>query len=249
MSDAQISRINEEVSYTQPGLLKRIAWVLTSPGKLMENLAERPRVLFGLILSALSMDVLYLARLPLYKDLLRSTTLATSDYIESLTGQTMTAEMVEKSLPAATVQGLIMTPISMVIGLLFITLIFFAVLKIMGGQGKFKAYLSVTGYTHVISAVYLLLLIPVSFITGSLHQNVPLTSLATLASSDMEGSFLYGMLKGIDIFSIWYYAVIAIGFTAVSKLKKTYVYGVVAAIFLIGLIISGVSAAALKAFM
>lgn len=249
MSETQISRTNEEIPNEQPGLLKRIAWVLTSPGKLMENLAARPRVLFGLILSALSMDVLYLVRLPLYKDFLRSSTLATSDYVESLTGQALTAEMVEQGLPAATIQGLIVTPITMVIIMLFITLIFFAILKIMGGKGKFKAYLSVTSYSYVISALYILLLIPVSFVTGSLHQDVPLTSLATLASADMEGTFLYGILKGIDIFSIWYYSVMTIGFIAVSKLKKTYVYGVATAIFLIGLMIVGAGEIAKQVFM
>lgn len=123
MSETQISRINEDVSNTQPGFLKRIEWVLTSPGKLMENLAERPRVLFGLLLTAISIDVLYISRLQLYKDFLRSSTLASSDYMESLTGQTLTAEMVEKSLPTATIQGLIMTPLTMVFGLLLITLI------------------------------------------------------------------------------------------------------------------------------
>lgn len=249
MYDAQVSRINEEVSYKQPGLLKRILWVLTSPGKLMVNLAERPRVLFGLILSALSMEVVYISRLSLFKDTLRSASLASADYTESLTGQTMTAEMVEQNMPFATIFGLISTPFTMVIGLLITTLIFFAILKLMGGQGKFKAYLSVTGYAYVISALYLLLLIPVSFITGSLHENAPLTSLATLASPDMAGTFFNGILKGIDIFSIWHYAVMAIGFTVVSKLKKVYVYGVVAGIFMIGLIIAGVGESALKAFM
>lgn len=241
MSDIQMSHVNEEVSYEKPGFLKRILWVLISPGKLMEDLAEKPRVLFGLLLSALSMDVLFLVRLPLYMDFLRSSM--------SLTNQAMTAELLETSLPIAAVAGLISTPIGAVIGMLFITLIFFAVLKLIGGQGKFKAYLSVTGYSYVITALYLLLLIPVSFVTGSLHQDVPLTSIATLASSDMAGTFLYGMLKGIDVFVIWNYAVMAIGFTAVSKLKKKYVYGVVAAVFLIGLIIGGAGSTALKAFM
>lgn len=249
MYNAQISNLNEEVAFKQPGLFKRILWVLTSPGKLMENLAERPRVLLGLILSALSLELVYITRMPLYQDFLRESAMASSGYMESMTGQTMTAEMVEQSLPTSTIMGLIMTPVGAVIGMLFITVIFFAILKLMGGQGKFKAYLSVTGYAYVISALYFLLIIPISFVTGSLHQNAPLTSLATLASPDMAGTFFNGILKGLDIFSIWYYAVIAIGFTVVSKLKKSYVYSVVAGIFIIGLIIAGVGETALKAFM
>ena len=249
MSEVPMNFMNEEVVLEQPGFLKRILWTVTSPGKLMENLAQRPRVLFGLILSALSLDVLYLARLPLYKDFLRSTTLASSEYVESLTGQAMTAEMVEEALPTSMITGLISQPFGALFGLLLITLIFFAIFKIMGGQGKFKAYLSVTAYSGVISALYILLILIVSFFTGSLHQDVPLTSLATLASSDMAGTFFYGVLKGLEIFSIWSYAVMAIGFTAVSKLKSKHVYIVVAAIFLVGLVIAGFGEAALSAIM
>ena len=130
MSEVQMNYVNEEVVSKQPGFLKRILWTVTSPGKLMENLAQRPRVLFGIILSALSLDVLYLARLPLYKDFLRNSTLASSEYMESLTGQAMTAEMIEESLPTAMASGLISTPFAAIFGLLLITLIFFAIFKI-----------------------------------------------------------------------------------------------------------------------
>ena len=252
MSEAQVDIAGGEVtreSGRQPGFFKRLLWVVTSPGRLMECLAERPRVLFGLILTAVAGDALYLARMPLYKDFLRKSSLASMDYMESLTGQKITAQMIEDSLPTAVTQGLITTPAASIIVLLFITLIFFAIFKIMGGKGRYKAYLSVTAYSYVIPAIYLLLLIPVSFVTGSLHQDVPLTSLATLAPADMSGTFLFGILKGIDVFSIWNYAVMAIGFTAVSKLKKAYVYGAVAAVFLLGLLIGAASESALGALL
>jgi len=249
MPEAQISRINEEMSCEQPGLLKRIGWVLTSPGKLMEYLAQKPRVLFGLILAAISTNILYIVRLPLYKEDLKNTLYATNEYLESMVGQSMTAEMVEKNLPTTVIRSLISAPFTMVFSLLFTTLIFFAILKIMGGQGKYKAYLSVTAYSYVIPALYILLVIPVSFVTGSLHQDIPLTSLATLASADMAGTFLYGILKGLTVPSIWNSTVMAIGLTTVSKLKKTNVYIVVGVIFIIGLMITGVGEIARKAFM
>jgi len=46
---------------------------------------------------------------------------------------------------------------------------------------------------------------------------------------------IYGLLAGIDVFAIWRYAVMAIGFTAVSKLKKKLVYAVTVLIYMIGL--------------
>lgn len=249
MSEIQLNTINTETTNEQPGFLKRILWVFTSPGKLMASLAVKPRVLFALFLTALSMDILYLVHMPLYKDLLRASSIASSGYMESLTGQTLTPEMIEQSLPTAVTSGLIMTPITLLGMLLLTTVIFLIVLKIMGGEGKFKAYLSVVGYAGVIPSLYYLIVLIIANFTGSLHLDPTLTSLATLVSRDSVGVVLYNVLKCIDIFQIWYYAVIAIGLAAVSKVKKKYVYSAVCAVFLIGLIINVVMATAASAVL
>jgi hypothetical protein len=248
MSEVQMNLVNEETVYEQPGLLKRILWVFTSPGKLMACLAEKPRILLGLILSLVSLDALYLTHMPLYQDMLRNASLAQIDYMESL-GVTMTPEMIEASLPQSMITGLISTPIAAAIMWLVITLVLFAVLKIMGGQGKFKAYLSVTGYASVISAAYMLIALVAATFTGSLHVDPTLTSLATLVSKDSVGTVVYALLKSIDIFSIWYYVVMAIGLAAVSKVKKSYVYIAVASVFVISVIIAIVGAIATQGMM
>ena len=245
MSEIQMNLVNEEAVYEQPGFLKRILWVFTSPGKLMASLAEKPRILFALILSAISMDALYLLRMPLYMDMLRTQALAQAGLSESLTGKATTPAMIEQTLPMSAKIGIISVPFSMLFMWLFITLVFFAILKIMGGQGKFKAYMSVTGYAYVITAAYILLILIVSFFTGRFMIDPSLTSLATLVSADSVGTVGYSLLKSLDIFSIWHYVVMAIGLAAVSKLKKRNVYMVVGIIFLIGIIISVAGASVL----
>lgn len=249
MPEAQINLSCGSDERLQQGLIKRILWVIASPGKLMESLAQRPRVLFGLILAAVSNEILFLVRIPLVADIIRNDALKSSDLLETWTGQTMTAEMIEQSVPSSIVLKLVTTPFSGIIAILFGTLIYFAILKIIGGQGKFKAYLSVSCYSYVITSLYILLIIPVSFVTGSLHQDVPLTSLAILAPQNLEGTFIFGALKSLEVSAVWSCAVMAIGFTAVSKLKKGYVYGAVAGIFIIKLIIAAVSEAAMGAFL
>ncbi|MGE5614531.1 MAG: YIP1 family protein [Bacillota bacterium] len=250
MSDIRVKNANEVVACKRPGFFKRLLWVFTSPGRLAAELAEKPRVLFGLIAGALAQATLYLSRLTLYTDRIREEALrqADSGFYESF-GLEMTPEMIEASLPVSVKTGLIGTPPVMIFVILFITFVFFAILKLIGGQGKFKAYLSVVVHANLIPVLYTLLCIPISFITGSLHDEVRLTSLATLASADMAGTVLYAILARIDIVSIWNYAVMAIGFTEVSKLKKKYVYSIVAGIFIIGVIISIAGTLAVKAFM
>jgi len=130
MSEIQLNTINEKTVNEQPGFLKRILWVFTSPGKLMASLAEKPRILFALILSAVSIDTLYLAHMPLYKDLLRASSMASSGYVESLTGQALTPEMIEQSLPTAVTSGLVTTPLASLAMLLITTVIFLIYLKL-----------------------------------------------------------------------------------------------------------------------
>lgn len=247
-SDVTVNNLYEEAAVEQPGFFKRLLWVFTSPGKLMASLAEKPRILFWMIFGSLPMEILYIVRMPLFKDMLRKTSLAQSDLYEAY-GLEMTPEMVEASLPSAITMGLITTPLAMLGGFLLTALIFFAIFKLMSGQGKYKAYLSVVVHANIITVLYTLLLIPISYITGSFHESAPLTSLATLAPVDMAGTAFYTFLASIDIFKIWYYVVLAIGFCAVSKLKKKHVYIATGVIFLVGIIINVLSVTAASALV
>jgi len=239
MSDIQVTAINQEVPAEQPGFLKRLLWVFTSPGRLMASLAERPKVLLTLLLAAIPMDLLYFLQMPLYKDFLRNAAIAQSQssYMQSL-GVEMTPEMIEATLPTSIIAGLVSTPLGVIATLLISALICFAIFRIMGGEGKFKAYLSVVSHAYVITVLYTLLLIPISYITGTLNLTTSVTSLATLVSKDAVSPVIYGILNSLDLFSIWYYIVIAIGMAAVSKLKKKNVYIVVAILFVISTIIT-----------
>jgi hypothetical protein len=241
MSNIPIKFVNEEMTDNKMGLLKRVINVITSPEKVMDNLAERPRVIFPLILTAVSLIALLASRMELYKESLRQPTELASKLTERLTGKTMTPELLEQSISKALHMSFITVPIAALFGWLFITVIFFTIFKIFGGKGKFKNYLSITGYAYVILALYYLIVFAASFFTGSIHQDIPLTSLATLFDTSMRGNFLFGILKGLDIFKIWYYAVIAIGLVKVSGFKKNTVYAIVAGVFIIGLLIAGAS--------
>lgn len=251
MSELQVTTINNEESSVQPGFFKRLWWIFTSPGRLMAALSEKPKVLICMIIGALAMDIKYIVRMPLYKDMMRQAALAQSQSgLYEAYGIEMTPEMIEATIPTSMIAGLVGGPISVIlVNFLLVALIFFAILKLIGGQGKYKAYLSVVVHANMIMVLYTLLVIPISYITGSLHESPTLTSLATLLSPDQAGTLIYSILSSIDVFVIWYYAVLAIGFAAVSKLKKKHVYAITAGVFLIGIIISVISLSAAQAFM
>ncbi len=234
MSGIRIQDMEREMAGERPGFFKRLMWLFFSPRKLMEELAEKPRVLFWMIIGPVAAVIPYAVRKPLYEEMLRKSMVANSEYMESF-GITMTPEMIEAGLPRAVVTGIVGMPFGAAFNLALMALLFYVILKIMGGEGKFKAYLSVVAHAGIISVLYNLLLTAVSFYTGSLHTAAPLTSLASLASPEGMDPHIYGLLAGIDVFAIWRYAVMAIGFTAVSKLKKKLVYAVTVLIYMIGL--------------
>ncbi len=145
--------------------------------------------------------------------------------------------MIEAGLSSGLVTGLVTMPFQAAVVFLLTALLYYIIMRIMGGEGKFKAYLSVVVHAGIISVLYTLMLTAISYYTGSLHQTAALTSLASLVSPEDVDPYVYGFLAGIDVFTIWRYVLMAIGFTAVSKLKKKHVYIVTAIIFIIGLVI------------
>lgn len=251
MSDLQVnSEIGAgESAVKNMGFLKRLSGIIFSPGAVMGNLAERPRVLFGILASIFAMPLFYLLRFPLFMNELREKQLKAIPMMKEKFGYEMTPEMVEKQLPITAVSTIISYAFAGFISILLLALVFFAIFKIMGGQGKFKAYLSVTGYAYTIIILYFVVNLIASFFTGSLNQDMSLTSVANLLPQSMKGQFLYGAASNMDLFQIWYYAVIGIGMAAITKLKKKYVYGAVCIVFIIGMLIAGFSASAASAFM
>jgi hypothetical protein len=185
-----------------------------------------------------------LIRLPLFKEFMLNRTAEQLSNAGSQYGSAMTPEMIQQAANSGTIFGLAALPLGSLFGWLITTLIFFAVIKIGGGQGRFKHYLSVTGYSYVISTVYILLILIMSFFTNSLYMEAPLTSLASVLNPDTSAPWMYGLAKGIDLFTIWQYVVTAIGLTVVSKFKRKWVcYLIVAIFFVLSISVTAVAAA------
>ena len=238
MTETQLNYSTGELPANDMNLLQRVKGVIFSPGRTMESLVEKPKLLLPLIMIAVAQLGLYLARFSIYQEYMRNS------LTDAFTGLAMTAESIERFILIFGTAG---TSLSALFGWFMTTVIFFAIFKIFGAGGKFKQYMSITGHAYIITVLYFLLVLAASFLTGSLHMDLSLTSVANLLPADISGSFLYGMAMEIDIFLIWYFCVIAIGMAAISGFKKRNAYILVAAVYAVGLIISGFGAIAAKA--
>lgn len=249
MSGIVMSTVYNASQNRKMRLFRRMTAVIFSPGLAMQSLAEKPRILAGLILIAFTQLGVYLLRLPLLEDYVRKSTAAGMEFMKSFGGMELSPQMIERSISNSFIQQLVMTPVGSLFAWFAGTLIMFAVFKIAGAQGTFKQYMSVTANTYIITAVFIIYTFGISFITGSLHIDLPVTSLAVLLNEGMKGSFIFGLFRGVEVFTIWYYAVISIGFSMISGFKQRTTTIIIGILFLVQLLIGGAAEVFMGTFM
>jgi hypothetical protein len=225
---AEIKRLNA---------FQRVLGVIFSPSDTMKDLVEKPRILFPLILILAAMALFILANFTMYKDYLMETT----NQIFTTMGMELTAEQLQQQTSFSAIVSLIGAPIGGLLQWLITTVLIFAGVKICKGEGKFKQFMSITGYAYVVMIPYFILATVVAHITGVFDMQSSITSLSAFLSEDMKGTFIFGVLNSIDLFTIWYLAVIGIGTAFASKLKKAKVCFILIAVYVLFILFSGAS--------
>ncbi|MDF2988394.1 MAG: Yip1 domain protein [Eubacterium sp.] len=215
--------------------IQRAYSAIFSPEKLMHDLEQKPRILFVLILTLLVPAATIFAVYPIYKDFLRFTL---ENTYANMNIQ-MPAEQLEQAINVGAISGPVMGAISAAAMWFLQALILWIIVKIFKGQGTYKHYLSITGYTAVISIISGIAFVITAQITGT-YSEVSFTSLAALLP-EMKGSFLYGAAKSLDVFSVWQLVLIAIGIETVGKLSKKKAYLIVACILIVFMVFTGVT--------
>lgn len=208
---------------------QRVIGIIVSPSETMKNLIAKPRILFPILAMALSMLALMIVTMPMLQEFTRQ---AVENQLAKA-GQSATSEQLDAFARIGIISGMVSAPVATIAMWLAGAAILLGVIKIFKGEGSFKQFLSITGYAYVISMLYLILVTVLTLATGTYYAQSPVTSLATLLPSDMKGTFAYGFLSKIELFSIWQFIVITIGVTQVSKLSKNKVYSIMAVLFIL----------------
>lgn len=225
--------------------MQRLIGMILSPVEVFKDLERSPKLLFPLLLVAFSQVIFLGARFSLYKQSMFDN----MKMMMKASPMQLSAEQIQAAVNTQAVVGLIATPIVSVIFLLIGTAVVMGILRIFGGKGTFKQYLSMNGYTNVIGVVYLLIALVLSFFTANIYIDVPFDSIATFMGPDMRGTWVFGIAKGIRVFSIWQYAVFAAGLAYISKADKRIVYGLVALGFIAMVIFGGYGEAQLAKYL
>lgn len=218
------------------GLLFKVLW---SPGETMSSLSKNPRVLAPMLFLAL-FSLLTGAAVLMKID---SGELAMRAIERSTQGRNISEEqkaLIRRQVNSPFVKGL--TFVSTGIGPLFVVLvvaaIYFALFTMLGREGGFKAFFSITAFAFVpsifrqLAAVLSVFVIPPSSLMpdelGSLSPSVFL-------DRDSISPVLFTAVGAIDVVSIWILALLVIGYGFVTRkgLSKTTRAAAVLGVFLI----------------
>jgi len=188
-----------------PSLPNRLLQVFFSPGEVFTALREKP-VWFGALAVAGALSVLSVAILP------------TELWVELTRTQLMEQG---QEVPAAIAGGSIIRIFAVLgagIGLFIMAFVLAGIVKLFfsflfGDEGSYGQYLSVVAHAFIISALGSLLLVPLKLSQGDPSVTLSLGTFAFF----LEEGYPLRVLKMLDLFAFWTYAVIAIGVTKIDS--------------------------------
>ena len=194
----------------RPGLIGRGLGVITSPRATFEHVVAEPRWLGILAVSVVIVAVLSAA--------LAGTDFAQRELIEQQRtsmeafGVTATPEMEEQFAQQLEIAPY-MTLGSALVGIPIVCLILAGILYgvgsgFLGAQATFVQMMAVVAHAGVIFVLQQLFVVPLNYARESI---LPPTTLAAFVPMLDDGTFLYRLLSGVDLFYLWWLMALSIG--------------------------------------
>src|SRR5262245_56364151 len=218
------------------GLLFKVLW---SPGEAMFDLSKNPRVLTPMVFLSLSSLLAAIA--------IQTKVRFGELYMNMLARSPQAARMPEEakaqmqrlmSLPA--IQGVFVGSAVVIplLTVLIVAALYFGFFSMLGREGGFKAFLSITAFAFVptifsqlAGVLRAFVVVPSSLMLDELGSLSP----ATFLNRDSASPVLFSVVNSLDFISIWILILLVIGFGFVSRkgVSKAARTGVVFGLFLL----------------
>lgn len=200
--------MSDSSSPSLPSLPGRIVAVFVSPGRLFEQLRERP--VWGttmLLLVILNVIMMFLLPAELFEEQIR----------RSVADSGMGEDEIAMAATVGRYAGIAMAGVMGAVGSFIIgTVLFFVFSTLLGDNGRFRQYLSVVVHALVISSIGALIQVPLKRSAGDMEL---VLSLGTFAPFLEEG-FVLGFLGAVGLFGIWCAMLMAIGITRIQPTRS-----------------------------
>lgn len=195
----------QESAPALPALPTRLLWVLFSPGRLMERLAERPVWLTALVVSALLIGVSVALTPPeIMMEAQRQAALERGMEMPAMEEETLRFLRVFLSL-ASVVS-------TMVVSVLFAGFCTVVFAFLLGDEGRFVQYLAAVAHAWFIPALFVLILTPLRIATEDPQYRLSLASFFFF----LPDGYLYNVFRALDLTQIWSTLVVAQGAHAID---------------------------------
>lgn len=234
--------------YEQLSNADAMSGIFTEPGETYETIANTPKknywifpvlisVVIGLISTFLFMQDAELVN----KTMEKQKEKMREKFQESVKQGKMTQEDSEKAMESMNPKGMMFKVFGFggaIIGpfviLLLLSVFYLIALKIMKAQFDFMNILNVVGLAMLISGIGNIIAVVISILKGNLTSVGP----GLLFSEESAGQKVYAMLTKIDLFSIWFYAVIAIGLSKIARVSIAKTAAVVFGLWIVYILVS-----------
>lgn len=234
--------------YEQLSNADAMSGIFTEPGETYETIANTPKknywiipvliaVVIGLISTFLFMQDAELVN----KTMEKQKEKMREKFQESVNQGKMTQEDSEKAMESMNPKGMMFKVFGFggaIVGpfliLLLLSVFYLIALKIMKAQFDFTNILNVVGLAMLISGIGSLVAVVISILKGNLTSVGP----GLLFSEESAGQKVYALLTKIDLFSIWFYAVIAIGLSKIGRVSIAKTAAVVFGLWIVYILVS-----------
>ena len=202
--------------------INRLFQVLISPGEAFESAKKAPKIVLPLIILSLIMTgalgyYSFQMNAPVVIEKQLELSGKADKYTDAQKDQivTMQSKVAKYSMPIGALVG---TPII----LLIIGLYFYIAAKLMGTETSYAQAAAVSVYssaTGILWALAAIIIMSVSDTSTTIVQNLVPSNLAYFFDMQTVGRKVFFLLQSIDIFSIWKFVLMIIGFSVITEAK------------------------------
>jgi len=248
--NTNLEEINSEdpLQNEQLSTADAMSGVITSPAETFETIAVTPKKNYWLLpvlicaLIGLATSFLFMQDAELVdKTMEKQKKKMMEKFEQNIKDGKMTQEQVDKAMESMNPKGMffkIMGFGGAIVGpfiiLLLLSVIYLIALKIFKAEFEFTNILNVVGLAMLIAAIGNLISMVVSILKGDFSTIGP----GLLFSEAAVGEKTYSLLTKIDVFSIWYYFVIAIGLSKIGKVSFVQSASVVFGVWIVYIFVS-----------
>src|SRR5712671_6074509 len=204
----------------KPNSFQRIIGVLFSPDATFASIARRPDWVVPLVLLLIVSLAAGLIMAP-HVDF----GAAAREAMEQ--NKNASPEQIDKAVRISSSIGKVFTyisPVLSLIGLLVIAGILLLAFRLFGGEGDYKQAFSVTCYSSIPTIIKSVVTLIIIVAKGGI---IPAQALTTIVRSNLgflvdykTNPMAFALLSSFDIFSVWFLALLIIGFAYLSRLTK-----------------------------